>query len=193
MTTQPMSSRLQGLKFMQRGAQRAALQAEKEAPSQKKVIVQTKPSPPSDADHWVVPFSHRAASPQAEDNWDAWLMDATSETSVNTRSSYGDWKATKRTLKMANRLDTRTQEDAQLPASEEESSDDSEAEDNSDVSGSEEEFLSAPSSPPTTFQKPPSAVPRIRKAHAPAAPAPKRQKQVAVADKTQSLRKKKQR
>lgn len=178
---------------MQRGAQRAALQAEKESPSQKKVAINTEPSLPTDADHWVVPYSYRAASPQAEDNWDAWLMDAINEDSVNTRRTYGDWKATKRTLKKASRLDKNTQEAALLHASDEESSDDSEAEDDSDVSGSEEEFLSAPSSPSTSFQKPPSAAPRTRKAHAPMAPAPKRQKQVVVADKAQSLRKKKQR
>ncbi|WFD24334.1 hypothetical protein MEQU1_003033 [Malassezia equina] len=193
MPTKPMSSRLQGLKFMQRGAQRAALQAEKEGSDEKSTKTAEAAPTPADPDQWVVPHSRPVASPKAEDNWDEWLLGATNEESMNTRRTYGDWKSTRRTLKQEKRLDDDFNEaHALLDESDDEEEEDSSSADDDSASDSEEAFLSAHSSPQPTFQKPPSAASR-RKPPAPPAPAPKRMKQAAVADKSQSLRKKKQR
>ena len=183
-----MSSRLQGLKFMQRGAQRAALQSEKKGSDQVKDKAPEGPSESVDPDQWVVPFSHRVTSPKVEDNWGEWLMGATNEESINTRRTFGDWKATRRTLKKEQQLDEDFKEaHALLNESDDELEVGSESKSEDSASDSEDEFLSANSSPKSTFQKPPSAASR-RKSNAPPAPASKRTKRAAVADKSQSLR-----
>lgn len=188
-----MSGRLQGLKFMQRGAQRAALQAEKEGSGPKNTKEPEEPTEPTDPDQWVVPYSRCVASPNVEDNWGEWLLNATNEESVNTRRTFGDWKTTRRTLKKEKELDEDFKEaHALLNESDDEREDESRSEDEDSASDSEEDFRSANSSPKPTFQKPPSAASR-RKSNNHAAPAPKRLKQAAVVDKSQSLRKKKQR
>lgn len=214
---QLMSSRLQGLKFMQRGAQRAAAATSTHAPkgaaTQSTTVIPQEEAEPTedmgDAEHWVVPLRHRpsVASPTSDTNdWGAWFSEATEQS--HGRKKYGSWGNCRRghdsddddddekdpdlsedseddTLPRSAAMPKRVKSSARPKSS------------NRPPSDSEEDYVSARDSPepePQTFRKPPSTKsgPPSKRRGSPSIKGPP-SKFAIVADRSQGLRKKKQR
>ncbi|WFD14380.1 hypothetical protein MARU1_000382 [Malassezia arunalokei] len=192
MSSKGLSSRLQGLKFMQRAAARDELKDAKPSPAPSKANFpaegmsgdETEAKDVSrNAEHWVVPVDMRVKTQSIQHdtcNWDSWFQKATETDLVPARQQFGSWKG------------RRNQDDDEF---EEDVSNDDE---NSYDDNNDESFSSAPSSPAEKgFLKPPSAPQSSQPAQKRRASStwdePSRSKLAAVADKSQGLRRKKQR
>lgn len=190
MPSKGLSSRLQGLKFMQRASARDELKDTKPSPASSKANFpaegmsgdETEAKDVSrNAEHWVVPVNMRVKTKSVQRdtwNWDSWFQKATETDFVPARQQFGSWKGRR------NQGDDEFEED--VSDNDEESYDD----------GDDESFSSAPSSPAEKgFLKPPSAPQSSQPAQKRRASStwdePSRSKLAAVADKSQGLRKKK--
>ena len=210
MPTKALSSRLQGLKFMQRGAQREAEQAETDRAD---ISSRTRfnserhdddedddPSPTTATDssmseQWVVPSYYRVKpknSVQEPEQWESWFLNATAEDQAPTRQQFGAWKEEIRrpkTQRSENHLD---------PAYSDDATDDEEFSDNEEDQDMDESInrrVSETFRKSQDFRKPPSASngPKTgTKRRASGAIPPKQPKIAAVADKSKGLRKKKE-
>lgn len=210
MSSKGLSSRLQGLKFMQRGAAREGVVSEKTdkmLPPKRGSLSDSegedeKVTPSNlvaaNAEHWVVPAHLRVnlrPTTQDADSWDTWFLKATETDLMPVRQQFGARKK-----RRSHKHGTDDDEEDQFDAGEEHETDLSEEDSTlSSSSDSEDEenksFESARSADlDRGFRKPPSAtsslksVPKRRASQSLDAP---RAKLVAVADKSQTLRKKK--
>lgn len=189
MPSKGLSSRLQGLKFMQRASARDELKYTKPSPASSKANFpaegmsgdETEAKDVSrNAEHWVVPVNMRVKTKSVQRdtwNWDSWFQKATETDFVPARQQFGSWKG---------RRNQGDDEFEEVSDNDEESYDD----------GDDESFSSAPSSPADKgFLKPPSAQQSSQSAQKRRASStwdePSRSKLAAVADKSQGLRKKK--
>lgn len=189
MPSKGLSSRLQGLKFMQRASARDELKDTKPSPASSKANFpaegmsgdETEAKDVSrNAEHWVVPVNMRVKTKSVQRdtwNWDSWFQKATETDFVPARQQFGSWKG---------RRNQGDDEFEEVSDNDEESYDD----------GDDESFSSAPSSPADKgFLKPPSAQQSSQSAQKRRASStwdePSRSKLAAVADKSQGLRKKK--
>lgn len=194
MSSKGLSSRLQGLKFMQRASARDELKDTKPNPASSKANFpaegvsgdETEAKDVSrNAEHWVVPVNMRVKTKSAQrdtSNWDSWFQKATETDFVPARQQFGSWKGRR------NQGDDEFEEDV--------SDNDEESYDDDDDDDDDESFSSAPSSPADKgFLKPPSAPQSSQPAQKRRASStwdePSRSKLAAVADKSQGLRKKK--
>ena len=155
-----LSSRVQGLKFMQRGAQRAALARGQSTPDATKISEPPAPAPVgSTSEQWVVPPERRVrvAAPPVDEpgNWDAWLASADNDEAPRAtacRQELGKWNKRAGAHKLK-------------PKPEPDSDPDSMSDFDSDSDSDSSDFKSAPGSPVEQgFRKPPSAAPRKRPA-----------------------------
>lgn len=167
-----LSSRVQGLKFMQRGPVRPASEPESSPGPSTPAATPTKdaaPSEPAAQEQWVVPSHARVARPRPaaapSTHWDTWLSSALDESSdtkpTSRRQVFGQWSKPRRHAESEDELE------------------------------SDDEYASAPSSPETGFRKPPSAnTPRAKRG----APShgERQRKLAAVASSQDGVRKKPQ-
>lgn len=181
--SKPLSSRLQGLKFMQRKAAQAPADTEEAPkPASGTVAEETSASAPTTQEKWVMPDSARvrvAPRPPAPKamHWDAWLtsaLDDTKETRPTSRRRvFGKWDK---------------------PAARRAESEDEFASDDDDDDDDEERYASAQSdlsSPEPGFRKPPSASgpPSAQRKRVAQDQGNRRRKLASVASSQQSLRK----
>ena len=196
---------------MQRGAQRAAEQAEADRVD---TLSRTRftserhdddkdddPSPTTAIDsssmseQWVVPSYFRVKprnSVQEPEQWESWFLNATAEDQTPTRQQFGAWKEEIRRPKAQrseNHLD---------PAYSDDATDDEEFSDNEEDQNMDESIhrrVSETFRKSQDFRKPPSASSGQKtgtKRRASGAVPPKQPKIAAVADKSKGLRKKKE-
>lgn len=217
MSGKPLSDRLRGLKFMQRGAQRGAtgtpvktesdskpgpapLTPEPAVSTDKDIFTLAAPTyHTDDTEHWVVPMHQRTskvAESTASKSWGAFYQEAVQAPATLGRQQYGAQpKATKRHAESEDEFDSASDEDDAADSETDSSSD--ESDEPVPKKPAPAASLSKPRSRPLhagqtrTFQKPPSAAgrPSGKKRAAPSSAAPRR-KTAAVADRAQSLRRK---
>ena len=104
MPSKGLSSRLQGLKFMQRASARDELKDTKPSPASSKANFpaegmsgdETEAKDVSrNAEHWVVPVNMRVKTKSVQRdtwNWDSWFQKATETDFVPARQQFGSWK-----------------------------------------------------------------------------------------------------
>ncbi|WFD35475.1 hypothetical protein MCUN1_002331 [Malassezia cuniculi] len=182
--SEKLSSRVQGLKFMQRGAQRAALAQGKDAPgtAAPPAVPAPEPAPsaaadtadaadaatPAASEQWFVPADRRVriATPPVQDasNWDAWLVSTDTDDAPRAsacRQQLGKWKGKQQT------------KHKKQPKNDDDNDDDDDDAHEPDLSESDDgssDYQSAPGSPAESgFRKPPSAADPPRKRPAPTA------------------------
>lgn len=185
MSSKGLSSRLQGLKFMQRAAARDESKESKPNSATSRAISITDTSRDEteakdvsgNAEHWVVPTHMRVKTKPVEHdtcNWDSWFLRATETDIVPARQQFGSWKGRRK----------QEEDEFEGDLSEEDEGSEEDTFDSAHSSPAEKGFLkplsSSQSLPPvqkrrasSTLDNPPSA------------------KLAAVADKSQGLRKKK--
>lgn len=168
-----LSSRIQGLKFMQRAAQRAS--GNTTEPTDVTAPPETKAENADEStEAWVVPAKYRikTVTSQPSASWDAWLMDAhADDVDVPRPRKFGRWEK---------RAQTRDEPLASNDASDDDYDDDEDDDVMDDASETSRRASAA-------FRKPPSAHEPMPKRRAVAAPP---HKQAPVADRKHGQRKK---